>query len=207
MILRAKHHPVVYPFFCKYSEWIIKRHFRKVDLDLDFEQKQSSVILLSNHLSWWDGFWAMLLNNNVIKRKFHFMMLEEQLRKYWFFNLSGGFSVRKSSRSVIESIDYCAELLEQEENMILLFPQGKIESQHQHEIRFESGIEHILARTKKPVQILFAVNLVDYFSQKKPTLSVYLTEYKKEELTTRELEKSYREFYSSCIDRQLKKAY
>ena len=70
----------------------------RLNLLVDFNDRNLPVLLISNHISWWDGFWAMYINLKVLKRKFHFMMLEEQLRKYWFFNYTGGFSVNKKSK-------------------------------------------------------------------------------------------------------------
>ena len=102
MILKAKHNFIIYLFFKQYAEWIMKRHFGVIQILGDFQEKKLPVLLISNHISWWDGFWSMYLNVKVLKRKFHFMMLEEQLRKFWFFNYSGGFSVNKKSKTIIE---------------------------------------------------------------------------------------------------------
>ncbi len=54
------------------------------------------------------------------------MMLEEQLRKRMYLNKSGGYSVRKGSRSILKSLDYTAELLKEKKSLVLMFPQGKI---------------------------------------------------------------------------------
>lgn len=205
MILKARHNFIVYPFFQKYSCRIILKHFERVVVNGNFNDRALPVLLISNHISWWDGFWAMYLNVNVLKRKFHFMMREDQLRKYRIFNFSGGYSVSKNSRSMIESLQYTASLLEDPANMVLIFPQGEIQSVYKQPIEFQKGIEKILSKFHaNEVQVLFVANLVDYFSNRKPTLYMYLEEYGKPDSTHAALQASYNDFYNRCIATQEK---
>ena len=87
MILRAKHNFLIFQFLKQYAVWIMKRHFNTIKVLGEFRDNDLPVLLMSNHVSWWDGFWAMYVNLKVFRRKFHFMMLEDQLRKFWFFQL------------------------------------------------------------------------------------------------------------------------
>ncbi len=202
MILRAKHNFVIYPFFKRYALWIIRRSFSKVQILGSLNDKNKPVLLISNHISWWDGFWAMYLNRYILKRRFHFMMLEEQLRKFWFFNYAGGFSVKKNTRSMVESLNYTAELLNDSKNMVLMFPQGEIESMHQQNFVFEKGIERVLEGKDNKVQIVFMANLVDYFSQPKPCINIYIQEYSDQPLNFEAIEKSYNQFFARSIEKQ-----
>jgi len=202
MILKAKHNFFIYPFFKRYAVWIIKRHFAKSEIIGSFNDQKLPILLISNHISWWDGFWAMYLNVKVLKRKFHFMMLEEQLRKFWFFNYTGGFSVNKKAKSVIESLNYTAELLNDSKNMVLIFPQGEIQSMHLQTFQFEKGINHILKDKEDKIQILFMANLVDYFSKPKPIINIYIQDFKDLTLNLESIQNGYNEFYSKCVDSQ-----
>jgi 1-acyl-sn-glycerol-3-phosphate acyltransferase len=204
MILKAKHHFLVYPFFQWYSCWIIGRHFQKVVLKGNYTGKGLPVLLISNHTSWWDGFWAMYFNLKVLHRKFHFMMLEEQLRRLRFFNYTGGFSVKKSTRSIIESIHYTSQLLVDQGNMVLMFPQGKLFSAHESQVTFQKGIEKILGDLREKVQMIFLVNLTDYLSAKKPTLYMYFKEHEQNNYSLSELQKAYNQFYSQSVEQQSK---
>ncbi len=201
-MIKAKHNGLVYPFFKWYAGFIIKRHYGTVRIVGEFTDRELPVLLLSNHISWWDGFWAMYINQKVLHRKFHFMMLEKQLRKYWFFRYTGGFSVRKQSKSVVESLNYAAELLTKNENMVLLFPQGEIHSLHNQNITFERGVERLLMNKEKGVQVLFLVNLVDYFSHRKPGIYLYLREYTEGAFDLAAIEQSYRAFYAEAVGKQ-----
>jgi len=183
----------------------IRSHFHNVFIKGDYIEKGMPVLVISNHLSWWDGFWAMYLNMKLFHRKFYFMMLEEELKKHMFFNKTGGYSVKKGSRSVIESLNYTAELLSCKNNLVILFPQGKIESLYTRDFRFEKGIEYILKKVKGEVQILFLVNLVDYFSEPRPGLFMYFREYTGSGTDTDTLRMEYNDFHSECINENLQK--
>lgn len=208
MIVKAKHHFVIYPIFKLFSRVMINSYFSSVEVIGNVDvSKNRSILLLSNHSSWWDGFWQLYLNKKVFEKKFHFMMLEEQLKKHWYFNYTGGFSIKKSARSTVETIQYSAELLSHPNNLVLMFPQGKVESIHKHSFRFEKGVEHILKRTNREnVQIVFLVNSIDYFINKKPILHHYITEYKGDSTSYNDLEDSYNIFFKESIKQQTDKS-
>lgn len=203
MIIKAKHHFFIYPFFQKYTFWKIRKNFADVVLMGDYFDNQNSILLLSNHTGWWDGFFSMYLNLKILKKKFHFMMLEENLRKFWFFNYTGAFSVAKNSKSIIESINYTLELLEDNNNMVLIFPQGKIYSQHNQFVKFESGVLKIFSNLKSETNLVFQVNLIDYFSNPKPTLNVYYKYLNSNEIDCDQIEKCYNLFYQECLSTQI----
>lgn len=202
MILKAKHNFIIYPFFKRYSIWLIKRNFCSIRVIGDFQEKNLPVLLISNHMSWWDGFWAMYLNVKILKRKFHFMMLEEQLRKHFLFNYSGGFSINKKKRSVIESLNYTADLLNNSKNMVLVFPQGEIQTMHNQNFQFEKGVERILKDKAEKVHIVFMINLIDYFSSSKPGVYIYIQEYNDSIMDLGNIQNKYNEFHKKCIKNQ-----
>lgn len=160
------------------------------------------MLLLSNHVSWWDGFWVMYLNRTLFRKKFHFMMLEEQLRKFWFFNYTGGFSVSKRSRSVLETLDYTSSLLEDNRNLVLIFPQGEIRSMYEEDFRFEKGLEKIIRGVRGQIQVLFIASLVDYFSSPVPGLYMYLREYEAPLGSLSDVEEAYNGFYRESLEQQ-----
>ncbi|HEX2935422.1 MAG TPA: lysophospholipid acyltransferase family protein [Bacteroidales bacterium] len=201
MILKARHHVFIYPFFMRYAVFITKRYFRKVNVIGNIDDKGLPILIIANHISWWDGFWIAYLNETLFLRKFHFMMLEEQLRKYWFFNYAGGFSVRKGSRTVVETLRYTSELLQNSGNLVLVFPQGEIQSMHDQHFVFEKGIERVIPN-RHSVQVIMVANLVDYFSQKKPSLTMYLEEYTNSVSDHHALEARYNAFYKECVTNQ-----
>ncbi len=176
-MLRSKHHFFIYPFFQHYTRWLLKRRFRRVTIEGTFTDKGMPVLLIGNHIGWWDGFWAMYLKLEVVKRTFHFMMQEDQLLRFRFFNYTGAFSVNRKSREVVESLQYAASLLQYPANMVLIYPQGSLQSLYCTSFRFEKGIERILQGREGAVQLLMSVNMIDYLAHPKPSLYIYLRDY------------------------------
>lgn len=207
-MIKAKHHWFIYPFFIFYSFWKIKRHFKDVHINtlLPTDTMDKPILLIGNHISWWDGFIVQYINQKLWKKKFHFMMLEEQLKKHQFLNLTGGFSINKKSKEIIASLTYAQELLHTKNNLVLMFPQGKITSMHQQTMVFEKGIERILQHASDIIEVVFMVNIIDYFSDEKPTLYIYLTNYQTDKPNHKDIEKAFQDFYNSCLGTQQKRA-
>jgi hypothetical protein len=187
-----------------YAKWKIHQHFQEVNISGNYQEKNLPVLIISNHLSWWDGIWVMYLNIKLLKRRFHFMMLDDQIKKYRISNLVGGYSVKKRSKSIMESLKYTLELLSDYRNMVLLFPQGKIQSLYTPTIQFENGIDHILKRLNDKAQVLFLVNLVDYMSNTKPSLYMYFQEYSVN-FEPGHAQEAYNSFYKQCMTEHLNK--
>ncbi len=206
MIIKSKHHLFYYTSFkLYYAKWKIRRNFHKIFISGNFQEKNLPILLISNHVSWWDGIWVMYLNLAVFKRRFHFMMLEEQIKEYPVCNYVGGFSIKKGSRSMIESLHYTAALLTEKKNMVLIFPQGEIQSLYNHTIQFESGLEYIAKKIAGKSQIIFIANLVDYFSNPKPDLFIYFKEYDLSEPDLKLIQRDYSAFYAQCIQANIHK--
>ncbi len=201
-MLKSKNNKIVTRIFEWLTRFLIKCNFSGVNINGMFNDNGNSVLLIANHVSWWDGFWIMFLNLKVIKRKFHFMMLEEQLRKHWYFQYTGGYSIKKKSKSIIESINYTIELLNKSKNMVFMFPQGKINSIYNDNIEFEQSIERIIKNTQTDNQVIFMVNMIDYFSKSKPSLYIQYKTLTIDYLQDKSIEYEYRKFYKEVLDKQ-----
>jgi 1-acyl-sn-glycerol-3-phosphate acyltransferase len=206
MIIKSKHNFIIYPYFRIYTILKIWKNFHKVVISGELRDKNLPVLLLSNHVSWWDGIWVMYLNIKYFNRKFHFMMLEDQIKKFRITNQVGGYSVKKGSRSIIETLRYTNEILSDKGNLVLIFPQGDIQSVYNGIIRFEKGVEKILRDNSGKIQVFLIANLVDYFSKEKPTLFIYFKELTTSETSLDEIEKEYNTFYSFCISENISKS-
>ena len=87
-MIRARHNFFVYNFFKIYNKLNIRNNFNEVKVSGNVDVHDHSVLIISNHVSWWDGFWVLHLCMNVLYKKFHFMMLENELKKRPLFSLS-----------------------------------------------------------------------------------------------------------------------
>lgn len=160
-------------FWDSYIRYIIRQDFHAFEHSLpQVPRSDRSILVLANHISWWDGFWVYDLNRRLFGRQFHVMMLEEQLRRHRFLQTAGAFSVAKGSRGILESLRYATELLAFPQNLLLLFPQGAIASQHtpHHALRWEKGAWRLLEAAHAHTQVLLCALHTDYGSQRKPTI-------------------------------------
>lgn len=199
----AKHNWFLYPFFVWYGWVRMNVHFKKVHCIGNIENQNRPILLISNHFSWWDGFIIAAINKQKWKKRFHIMMLENQLRKNWFLNYAGVYSVKKNSKSIIESLTYSIGLLQNEHNLVSLFPQGEFKSAYQQPFHFENGLNWILKNINWPVQLVFMANQVEYFDSPKPHLFVHCKEYNSENKSKDEIEKEYNLFFRECYQKNL----
>ncbi|MBW6535609.1 MAG: lysophospholipid acyltransferase family protein [Mariniphaga sp.] len=196
-MIKGRHHWFLYPFFVWYGWMRMKQHFKKIHMPGTVPETRLPILLISNHFSWWDGFFIASLNQKKFHKKFHVMMLEDQLKKNWFFQHTGAFSVRKNSKSSIESLTYATELLQNPGNLITYFPQGQFESINQGKLHFEKGVEWLLKNLKNEIQLIFVANQVDYFESAKPHLFMHFETYDYRGKNLREMEDDYNTFYHS----------
>ena len=86
--------------------------------------------------------------------------------------------------------------------MVLIFPQGEIQSQHNQHFQFEKGLERILNEKADKIQIMFLANLVDYFSNRKPGIYFHLQENSMPVSDIAGLQHQYNHFYAQSVEKQ-----
>ncbi|MFO7932924.1 MAG: 1-acyl-sn-glycerol-3-phosphate acyltransferase [Bacteroidales bacterium] len=202
MIIKARHHWFYYPFFKLYSRWMPRKDFSRVTLHHSLEDKKLPVLMIGNHISWWDGFLAQYINLELFHRKLHIMMLEEQLEKRMFLNKTGAYSIKKGDRSALESIRYTAEILDNPRNLVILYPQGKIHSILDLPVRFETGWYRLFRYLERPIQVVFYVALFDFFASRKPQLHMYLYDYPYRGKSMEEMNRDFNERIRESIEHQ-----
>ncbi|HKK82389.1 MAG TPA: lysophospholipid acyltransferase family protein [Prolixibacteraceae bacterium] len=203
-MIKSEHHPVISKIFDWYIPHIIKKDFAGVEVVGTWKPVSGKAsLIIGNHVSWWDGFWVLHLNHKFLHKDLHVMILEEQLKKNKVLSKTGAYSVNPGSRSIIESLDYTTQLLENEKNAVVVYPQGKISSFIGTDIDFRPGIERVLKKCKD-VQILLYSAFVDYFSERKPTLYLYIGEIGFERYSLEEITEKYRSFYLECYNKHAK---
>lgn len=173
-MIKARHIPFYVHFFDWYTSRIIKKDFNAVKfINCGYEPKPYPALAIGNHFSWWDGFWMMGLNKRVIGKKFHILMLEEQLKNRMFLNKFGAAGLQPKSHDVINAIDYCAEILQNPNHILFYFPEGEIRAQNSTDMKFKKGVLRIIEKAHTNLQLLFVANLTEYFSNRKPTLFTF----------------------------------
>lgn len=201
-MLRSRHKPLYVKFFNCYSRFMMRHHFREIRYHDEISSSQKPLLVIANHFSWWDGFFVVDYNRRFLQRRFHVMMLEEQLSKRSFLTKAGAFSIKKGGRNTITSLQYAAAIMNNPKNLLLMFPQGEIQSQHRCHFHFEKGIGTMINNTKTHPDILFMAHLTEYYSSAKPSLDVYSHLWSKSFTNIKDLENDYTTFFSESIERQ-----
>lgn len=202
-MIPAKHSKFFEKLFGVWLSFAFRRNFSAFNTIGEYRDQGKSLLVVANHISWWDGFWLLRLNQKLFKKKFHVMMLEEQLEKRLFLSKLGAFSIKRNHKSMVNTINYARNLLTNPSNLLLIFPQGEISSQYDHPHIFQNGWTRIFKGIEHQVQILLVVHLLDYFSNSKPILYQYLYSPEPSKMVNpNELEEVYNEFYKRCLEQQ-----
>jgi 1-acyl-sn-glycerol-3-phosphate acyltransferase len=96
------------------------------------------------------------------------------MQKVKFFKYLGAFSVNKNSRTVMQTLTYAAQLLNDPQNLVVIFPQGKLHSNFIEKVNFEKGIIKVIKQADDNFQLVTAVTFVEHLRHKKPSANVYL---------------------------------
>lgn len=129
------------------------------------------VILFCNHTNWWDAVLAILLSREMPHKVGYCMMEEKQLKDFRFFTWLGAFSVDLTSpRGAAASLRYARRLLEKNETVVWIFPQGKI-CPPLEPVEAKPGAD-FLARTVPGALLVPLAARYDFFREDRPNLLI-----------------------------------
>jgi len=180
MIIKAR---PMSPFWFKLSAFIIgvvmKSKCKKLVINPVELKPDHSYILMCNHYSFWDGFFAVYMCRKAFfkkggMQKLYIMSVKKQMEKNKFLQYIGSFSIDPGKRSITESFDYAAEILAEPGNLLLFFPQGNLESAFIRYIKFSEGLYEIVTRIKGNCQLIWSSNLFEFYESFKPTISAHM---------------------------------
>jgi len=124
------------------------------------------ILLLANHISWWDGAWLLLRNESHWKRRFNVLMLAHELRKRSFLTASGAIGLGKG-RQQLQALEQLKDLANDASNMLLIFPEGAIQAAQAKETVFQMGLLKRLDFSRW--QVVFVFSAVEYINKPRPT--------------------------------------
>ena len=112
-------------------------------------EKDSAIVLAPNHFSYWDGFLIYKIYKSLFpSKKFYILMLEKQLRRYWFFNYLGAFSIEPSNpKSIIATIRYMEALLNSPSSFIAFYPQGEYQDLYSELFTLKQGLVKFMQKS------------------------------------------------------------
>jgi 1-acyl-sn-glycerol-3-phosphate acyltransferase len=187
-----------------YVYWLTVRKFKEINFNTIEVDKDKSVLLIANHFSAWDTVVLFWINRKLLKKKFHVMMLETTAIKEPFLKYAGGFSINKTSKDMIHSLDFAAKLLNDPDNLVLIFPQGKIYSNMVSDVVFEKGVMQILKKATAKFQLIFAATFIENFDNFKPVANTSLkTGIDSNFNTILDLQDAYQQHYTQSRQQQI----
>lgn len=203
-MIYPKHLLFIPLIFRVYSHWMTMIFFHRQVIDYSKRADTTKPILVvSNHFSWWDGFWILNINQKLWKKRFYVMMSEEQLQQNKILSYLGAFSI--SRKDIRKSLELCQSLLTQRDTLLLIFPQGQFESISNDHLSFRRGTEYLIKNRQEKIQLIFVANFVDYYANKRPTVYSYCAP-QDDNNTGYSLEEAYNLFYHNCITQQKERA-
>jgi hypothetical protein len=132
--------------------------------------KDAPVIMTPNHSSWYDGFIPYWLNETVFHRHFYILMLENQLRRYWFFQKLGGIGMKQDSpQDIRKTLAYLNTKLKPE-SLLVFFPQGKIIPELPGNYALAEGLRFL--NHNPDTRILPTRFRIESMNERKPTLFI-----------------------------------
>ena len=172
-MIKADHKKWAKFVFDIYLKLLLKKSFYdfRIINQLPAIDHLQSLVITPNHFSWWDGFFVYWLNKKVISKNLFIMMLEEQLKRYWFFQKLGCYSIDLTdSKKMFTSLKYTMELLQDTNNAITIYPQGEIQSYDERPIQLRDGIEFLSKKSKSVFQIIPVAFNIHYTNERLPII-------------------------------------
>lgn len=170
-MIQADHKKWAELVFDIYLKRLLKKSFYDFRIinelpELDYSK---STIVTPNHFSWWDGFFIYWANKKLFNRKLYVLMLEEQLKRYWFFKKLGCYSIDlNDSRKMIASLKYTMDLFLEPNNLVTIYPQGEIQAYHEKQIVLKEGLDFIAKKSAVDFQILPIAFKIHYTNERLP---------------------------------------
>ena len=207
-MLPSRQNDTLSKMFYRFMRWWMRHNFKEINIQPFEPRPGHSVLLLTNHFSWWDGFFANYAAFNNLKRRLFIMMQHDHFVNHWYFKYLGAFSMKKGSREMLESLTYSAGLLSNPENLVTIFPQGELCSNHITYIHIENGIDRLIKQIKGPCQIVYQCTLIDYFEGLKPRAYIHHFDCGVAgEIPFEELKRCINDFHQQALKNQVNMAH
>lgn len=112
---------------------------------------QRPTIIAANHVSWWDAFLIVLVDQ-LLGTESYCLMETANLRRYPFFGWIGAVPLERGSlRQGLRDLRASARLLDRPGRLLWIFPQGRQRPAHLRPLRLERGVEKLAAWSGAPV--------------------------------------------------------
>ncbi len=152
-MIPSRKHPWFRRWFAGHAETKLRAGFERVGVrglsNLTDALREGPVVIVSNHVCWWDPLVALWVTARLAPHDSHAMMDAANLTKLPFFGLVGAFGVDRTNPSDgAAAMRYAARLLSEPGRSVWIFPQGAERPSTQRPLGFLRGSAEI-ARVAK----------------------------------------------------------
>ena len=177
--MAPRHSNTVRWFWDRYLNWKYRRSFAAVHFNLTGAlgrlDPRIPVILVPNHISWWDGFFCFEVQRRLRPGSGIFsLMLESELRKFPILRKIGCFGMEPGNpASVRRAFGQFRDLVAANSYRTLtFFPQGEISPLRRRPLGFNRGIETLAKMTGRVQYVPVAIH-IEPLNHEKPTAFIY----------------------------------
>ncbi len=166
--------------FAGYSERLIRRNFHSIRIlgspDLSALQGRP-LVLFANHPSWWDPLIGLTVWRRLFADRVPYAPIDSiAVEKYAFFKKLGFFGVeRGTARGARDFLRTSRELLRQADTLLLATPQGRFVDVREPELKFESGLGHLMRHCPGTAFLPLAIEYT-FWEEKYPEVLIRLGE-------------------------------
>jgi 1-acyl-sn-glycerol-3-phosphate acyltransferase len=170
----AARSPAVSWLMTQYSRYYTWRHFHAVRLargTMPVVDRTSSVIVYSNHPSWWDPLAFVLLQRAAFGDRIGFGPMESQsLGRYGVLKRIGIFGVDPDTRGgALRFLRAGAEILGEPGTVLWVTAEGKFTDPRDRPVRLRPGVAHLMRGRRNVVAIPLAMEF-PFWNERTPEL-------------------------------------
>ncbi len=127
------------------------------------------VVAFTNHPSWWDPAFGIVLHGQLFPDREGYAPIEEaMLRRYGFFRRIGLFGVEPDTAAgAVRFLSTARSLLSEPHRMLWVTAQGRFADPRQRPLALRPGVAHLMARTPEAIALPMAMEY-PFWSEKRP---------------------------------------
>ncbi|NBX83553.1 hypothetical protein EBQ90_10810 [bacterium] len=172
----VRYSPWTRKWFDHYLKWNFKKHFSEIRCQgvSSLVSHSGPLLFVSNHVSWWDGFFLFELQRRIRpKAQLYTIALETTVKANPILARMGVLPMEpgnpSSLKRLLSHLKHLRETLPPEQLLVSFFPQGKITPSFKKTLGFQRGVE-LIAESLNPITLVPVGIHIEPMTGKGPTV-------------------------------------
>lgn len=163
-------------WFTWYSRRYLRRHFHSLRISRSGSApgyREQSLVIYSNHASWWDPLVCLVLKAHRFPERQAFTPIDAAaLERYGILRRVGFFPVeQRSARGAVQFLRTATAILKSPRNLLAITPQSRFADVRERPVHFEGGLGLLATRVGGAVFVPFAAEYV-FWEERLPEILV-----------------------------------